>query len=181
MNDGWTVVPDYFLSKWHNRAVTIYSDEEDWPRIGIYCPHDPHPFLIGSLTVSPMVLEERGTIYWSPENTWTDSNGIRFTLRARLSAQQQNLLDDTPRSKSELGNRLRAALHEQDQEKIALASAELDRFDSDTRGRIELACKTCGDSLRYRSQTFQAALSKAYAGGIRELTLEQLRRVSSLA
>lgn len=174
--DNWTyLVPEYHGSPWYEKQGSQIVTDREEPRVGIYCPHDPAPWLIGSFTVSGMVLEERGEVLWSFENKWMSGDGYLFNLAAEPVAY---LVDKTPYRRNEVAERLRDAVerHGFGSGEAAAIAAEQEQAQAKLRARPKLRCRICQDGRDFRSENVQAALGLLWATGRREVTLQTFIR-----
>ncbi len=124
-----------------------------------------------------MLMEQRNELNWAFSSKYMDSRGNLFQLRTRKAADRQTIVDDAPADYDQLSNEVQAAMFGGDWSALAKAQAEMDHYNATARGRTKFTCNTCGDSMIVRSETVQQPLTTAYRGGVRELTLKQLRRV----
>lgn len=177
MSETWKyLISDYFTSRWANTGTNVYLVDMSEPRIGIYCPHETGSFLFGTFEVSPVNLEQKNQIYWGFWSHYVDANGIKFGLRDRF-ARTQEIIDDAPFSFEQNKRDTLAAIESGDDALIERAAHQADRYFADLRTRISFKCRVCGDRFVVRSDKINEPLSTAWRGGIRELTLSQLRRI----
>lgn len=179
----WTyVVPSYSTSPWwEKRTRPLTRTDLHWPRIGVYCPHAPAPWLLGSFVVSAIVLKQRGELDWTWQRDFATGDGHLIRLGERSGRTgPQLLVDDRP--------------HDPDAQRDELMHARavgadvgpiLDRMrhaDEHLRSRVELQCGTCGLARAFRSDTVQQIATRLHLAGVREVTLGALaRRVDQAA
>lgn len=176
------VVPRFFDSPWyragHQRSV--FSTNLDLPNVGVFCPHDPHPWLLGSFEVSEEVYRQTGKVHWAWVPEFVTGDGYVIHLR-RQSARRhmQYLVDDRPHDSQALAAELTEALKEHgplSAEAQAL-SEQMGRASQSIRGRIVMECELCDLRRVFRSENVQAPVAMLWQLGRRELTLEAFSKV----
>ena len=181
---GWTyLVPSLFGSRWDVRGGPLYSAPLDWPTVGIYCPHEPHPWLIGSFCVSPDVLEHRGEIYWRFRREYVTGDGYLISLgRQSGDTGTTQLVGDEVYDRQAVADELARALADHGilSSQAKGASAKIDRANSDLRVDVRLTCGVCTLRRKVRSETVQPIVNLLWRIGMREIDLATfLRRVDN--
>ncbi|MFJ1510913.1 hypothetical protein [Cellulosimicrobium funkei] len=180
MSATWDyVVPALHGSPWEQYASPLVSTDLDWPTVGVYCPHAPQPWLLGSFHVSDAVLEERDEIHWGWRRDYATGDGYLIPLgRQSGVTPTQSILDDAPFDKKATTARAMRALeqHGIESEQFKRASAEMARGDSELRARIPLRCGHCSLARTFRSESVQTVMSVFWRAGVREISLETLAR-----
>lgn len=153
------LVPQHAGSPWSDLPTTGPAAALDWPTVGVYCPHEPTPWLLGSFRLSAEVLEHRGEAHWSWSRDYLTGDGLLIQLGRRSGDTGLHfLVGDEPTDR------------------------QVSRFVTDLRSRVTLRCSICGTSQAFRLERLQGVLATLYAAGIREITLDALaRRVPNAA
>lgn len=174
--DRWSyLVPTYFGSAWETPGTSRTVADLDWPTVGIYCPHDPTPWLLGSFTLSPAVLEQRGEPYWGWGRKFATGDGYVIRLGQQSGEDgTRSLVGDGVLDRDALGRNLSAALaaHGPLSPEAHEASEAMERANADMRLGINMRCGSCTLRRRFRSDTVQPILTKFWQLGIREVPLE---------
>lgn len=138
------------------------------PRIGLYCPHDPLPWLLGSFVLDEEISGKVKSPYWS----WTTQYPTGDGLLIRLGGQgQQYLVDDKIRDRDEERAQLRAALASGDPERQATVVKDIDRREATTRSNLLLKCGTCPLRRKFRTEKLHPILSTFWQVGYQEVPL----------
>jgi len=169
------LVPNYFSSAWNNPAAqggSLTSSDLDWPRIGVYCPHESRPWLVGSLVLSGAVLAQRNESLWGWEKTFITGDGYLIRLEAnRRSSAVQSVVDDAPYSREDerhlLGQHMDA-----DQARKLLE--RIDHANATMRTRFVFDCGVCRAPRIFRSDSVQQVASAFWEAGTREVTISLL-------
>lgn len=167
------LIPRLAGSPW-DKPGALYSTDLGWPTVGIYCPHDPAPWLLGSFAVSPEVLEQRQEVYWGWRRDFVTGDGHLIRLgRNSTRGATQSLVGNDLHDAEALQRAFTRALEEHGPlaPETTEVMAKLEASDRDLRQRIPLECGTCRLSRVFRSDTIQKVLTTFWQAGIREVPL----------
>jgi len=167
------LVPKLAGSQWDTRGP-VYSTDLDWPTVGIYCPHDPAPWLLGSFSISPEVLEQRDEAYWGWRRDFVTGDGHVIQLgRNSTRSATQSLVGNEVHDADALNAAFARALelHGPLAPETAEAMSKLEAADQGLRQRIPLECGYCRLSRVFRSDRVQRVLTTFWQAGIREVPL----------
>lgn len=173
MSDWKYLVPRLHGSPWDARGP-LYSTDLEQARVGIYCPHEPSPWLLGSFTLSPEVLVQRGETYWGWERDFVTGDGYVIKLgRNSKRAATQSLVGDALHDADALKIAFRRALEEHGPlaPQTIEAMSKIEGADQELRLRIPLECGFCHLSRVFRSDRVQGVVSAFWQAGIREVPL----------
>lgn len=180
MSGSWDyLVPVLHGSAWEKYANPLTSADPDWPTVGIYCPHDPEPWLLGSFTLSAAVVEDRGERYWAWQRDYVTGDGYLIHLGRQSGAPpHQGIVDDQPFDKKSAGRRAMEAFeqHGIDSPEFQKAADLLARGDEGLRLRIPIQCGVCALERTFRADSVQQVLGVFWTAGIREISLEMFAR-----
>lgn len=176
MTDWKYLVPRYVGSAWaqpHELSTT--SVDLDWPRVGIYCPHEPVPWLLGSFSVSAALHEWGGAQRWTWARDFVTGSGHVIRLGRKSDAEPfQSIVDDAPHDPEALYERLTQL--DPMSEDAADILAGIERADASMRSRVAMKCGTCRLSRTFRMERVEPLLSTFWHAGIREIDLESFAR-----
>jgi hypothetical protein len=173
------LIPRYETSPWAVPERSAYFTDLDWPTVGVYCPHEPVPWLLGSFQVSAEVLQAEGTAYWGwvPDYVTGDGRVIRLKRQSE-SSHTQWLVGDETYDRKTLQDALTGALEKSGPGPEALAiSEQMDHAAANLRGRAILECGECGNRKVYRTEGVQSAAALLWEHGRREIALDELDKV----
>lgn len=179
MADEWDyLVPRLHGSAWDKGESSRFVADLDWPTIGVYCPHEPQPWLLGSFRVSAAVLEERGVASWSWTPDYVTGDGYTIRLRRQSeSGHTQQLVGNEPYDRKVLEAELAGTVDKFGVGPEAMAISErMDSAAANLRGRPILECGECGDRRVYQSESVQAAVALLWEHGRREIALDEFHK-----
>lgn len=173
MSAEWRyVVPKFFESPWHRPGGSVTRADLKRPNVGLFCPHEPLPWLLGSFSPSHAVLEERGTEFWAWRRDYVTGDGYLIPLgRGAEDSGNQELVDDAPADRDKLREDLLRSVGEAgptSAEAIAVLR-QMEEVDASLRLRIAAKCGICGASWRWRSGSVQQVAQAFWSRGIREV------------
>lgn len=204
-----SLIPKYFESEWHRPGESLTSADPEWPRIGVFCvgqpirpmgskrssvalerSHAASPWISGSFEVSSDLLEERELIHWGWSDDFATGDGylIRLGRGSRAQGQERRgwtpLVDDAPQTRQHRDERLarmRTALEEGRADVAQHLSEQDDAEQARLRAKVSIECERCGERLELRAEKAQGALSRIWAAGVREISIQDLRRALRIA
>lgn len=169
------LVPDYFRSPWYRRG-NVHAGDLNAPRVGVYCPHDPDPWLLGSLAHDAGLSERSGTPYWSWDLDYLTGDGylIRLGRQAHGPTDTQFIVDNKPRDRDAEKREMKRAIETGLGTDEALARRNY--AEANTRARVTMRCgaQGCGISRTFRMERLHEIASKLWSVGIREISLSSL-------
>ncbi|MCD4525229.1 hypothetical protein [Nocardioides sp. cx-173] len=169
------VVPKLLGSPWDHEHLPRRSTDPDWPRVGIYCAHEPWPWLVGSFAVSDEVQDQRGTEYWGWDLNYLTGDGFLIPLTPQAKEKNSHfLVGDQVRDREAERRDLQAAAAAVAAGDFEAARRVNDRIAMDrsqTRERIPMLCGHCDYRRVFRSETVQKVASTFWRIGHREVDL----------
>ncbi|WP_146956137.1 hypothetical protein [Glutamicibacter soli] len=143
------------------RGKSRYSEDMQLPRIGLYCEDESHagaPWLICSFVPNYAHLEQSGDKRWTVSDKYRTGTGDLLHLSY---VQQQLISDDLEPAPQDANGRLFTGEKWQQ-----------------GYGRWNLGCKSCGNSLTMKSDSFQSALFALFSAGVMEISIDGLRSMN---
>lgn len=172
---GWKyLVPKLAGSTWDARGPLYWTDVDE-PRVGIYCAHEPSPWLLGSFTISSEVVEQRGETYWGWQRDFVTGDGYVIKLgRKSARAATQSLVGDEVHDADALNAAFRRSLDQRGPlaPETVEAMSKIEAAKQGLRLRIPLECGLCRFSRVFRSDRCQIVVSAFWRAGVREVQLK---------
>ena len=178
----------------HSNTVT----DLEIPHLGIFCPHDEGPWLVGTFRISGAVMEQKNELFWTWDGVYLTGAGDVLRLPDRQGPWRQTILDNAPHDpealrREHLANTQRMMATPQEK----WAEAELERYEStghfltpeqrdlmeredyangQMRARYVLKCPMCQPAVQhvFRSDRCQRVVSTFVTTGWREIPLAVL-------
>ena len=173
----YTVVPSLHASPWAKPGAPMIAALEGWPRVGIYCPHEPAPWLIGSFVLDEEASERAGAPYWSWTLDYPTGDGHLIRLgRNGERGRAQYIVDDAERDRGAEKAEVRRATLSGDASELEAVTRAIDHRESNTRARIPMMCGTCGLSRTFRAEHLHRIASTFWAVEYREVPLTVFAR-----
>lgn len=174
------LVPKYYGSPWEDRSGnSAYVTDLEWPRIGIYCPHDPLPWLFGSFSLSAEVLRQTDEPYWGWDREFAtgDAHLIKMGRQSGDNAFQ-SLVGNDVHDDDQANDALNRAIEEHGfgsaQAAEALEKANTAR--ENLRSRVVMRCGICSLSRAFRMEKVQKIVTVYWQIGRLEVPLEEFAR-----
>lgn len=171
------IVPRYAETRWASGRASAYVTDLEWPNVGVFCPHDPEPWLIGSFSVSAAVLEQKDVVHWGWDKTFVTGDGYLIHLDQTGEDGLQNIVDDAPYDREAAQRRMTDAIESEGVGPAVMAlMEEKERSDRALRARVRLKCGGCGFDRVFRVEKLHRILSIFWQIGMREVEVRTLAR-----
>lgn len=173
---GWQyLIPTFYGTSYDTGGRRISRADMSVPRLGVFCPHSPESWLLGSFVVSSQIFEQRQEVYWGWSRTYGAADGSEIDFdRQRSASAVQEVVDDRPVDVNEYRDAISRAVRRfgpESPQVRQLADERTYALDN-LRLKVKLKCGVCTLRRDYRSEKLHQVVSTIWANGVREIPFE---------